>query len=61
MPKTVTRSSATIFHRQSTEEIGPSYTAMPPLHGPRPPVNADGVLVDPDTLEPVQVRDHVRR
>lgn len=35
------------------EDIPPTYTAMPPMHGPRQPVNAGGVPVNPDTLEPV--------
>lgn len=41
----------------SSEVIGPTHTAMPPMHAPRAPVNVDGVLVDPDTLEPVQARN----
>jgi hypothetical protein len=35
------------------EDIPPSYTAMPPMRPPRKTVVADGLVVDPDTLETV--------
>jgi hypothetical protein len=33
------------------DNVGPSYTAMPQMHGPRRFVNVDGLQVDAETLE----------
>jgi hypothetical protein len=37
-----------VFHG---DDVGPSYTAMPPMRPAKPLVNVDGVLVNPETLE----------
>jgi hypothetical protein len=34
-----------------SDDIGPSYTAMPQMRPPKRLVNVDGVLADPETLE----------
>jgi hypothetical protein len=45
-----------VFH---SDDIGPSYTAMPQMRPQKRLVNVDGVLVDPETLE-VQPPRHSR-